>query len=144
MFVQVVEESDHRRSVSDVSLVQVARIASQHATHPAFSIDHGRAGISSSREGFVESNDGPSLGYEGAVIGKVGADVRVNLVGNAACYPGSPASLEERKGRRVVLAEFLGIPHLVKGNADVLNFPLTAGRIDEFVRVLGCRSSRLP
>lgn len=28
------------------------------------------------------------------------------------------------------------MPHLVKGNADILNFPLTAGRIDEFAGVL--------
>ena len=67
---------------------------------PAFSINHERAGISSSREGregLVEAKDGPFfLGYEEAAVGEVGADVRVNLVGNAACHP---RSLEEPKGR---------------------------------------------
>ena len=72
MLVHVLEESDHRRSVSDVGLGREARTASQHATHPAFSIDHRGAGISSSREGregLVKAKDGPFLGYEGAVVG---------------------------------------------------------------------------
>lgn len=34
------------------------------------------------------------------------------------------------------MVDFLGMPHLVKGNADILNSPLTAGRIAEFAGVL--------
>ncbi len=78
MLVHVLEESDHRR---DVSFGGDVRTTSQHATHPALSINHKRARTSSSREG-REGLVGPFLGLEGAAIGKVGTDVRVKVCHN--------------------------------------------------------------
>lgn len=140
MFVHILEENSHRSTISNISLIRVARAASQHTTHSAFSINHERARISLSqelRERFVEGNDGPFLGHGGAdVVEEVGTYVRVNLVSNAASQPGSTAFLENQKGRSVVLFECLEVSHLFKENSNVLNIPLTAGRIDEFVWVL--------